>query len=322
MRAGPPFPYLRWTGPLFPSARCRSLGQRRADVDRRSRHRMRGRRAARRGGTGARSPSRPARPYSRVAGDRMADGQQVGADLVRAAGLEPHPQQREVLEGLLDLEVRDRLARLVGLGRDARPHAPVAADRGVDRAGAGRRAALHEREVLAGDLAPRASCPSAPRGRPPCGRRPAGRRCRGRAGARSRAAAGRRRPRRGRASACASVPARARAPGARRRRPACRPRAGARPRRRSSNSASGTSGSGAGSLRGDRDPLARLDGVPLGPGGAVDQHQPGVDQPLRRGARAGGGGQEDVEALARVLGPDDELSGLHGVAAPPARRAG
>ena len=59
----------------------------------------------------------------------------------------------------LDLEVRDRVARRVGVGRHPRAHAPVPADRRLDRPGARRRAALDERDVLARDL-PRLQCSS------------------------------------------------------------------------------------------------------------------------------------------------------------------
>ena len=48
--------------------------------------------------------------------------------------------------------------------------------------------------------------------------------------------------------------------------------------------------------------LAAASDVALGPRRAVDAHEPGVDQPLRRRARAGALGQEDVEPLARRLG--------------------
>jgi hypothetical protein len=100
-------------------------------------------------------PVAPRRAVLRVAGDRMADREQVRADLVRAAGLEPHAQQRVVRQRALDLEVRDRRARLVGVGRDPGAHAAVAANRGVDRAAPRRRPALDEREVLAHELAGR-----------------------------------------------------------------------------------------------------------------------------------------------------------------------
>ena len=63
---------------------------------------------------------RPASPYSGSPRDRVADRLQVDADLVRAPGLEAHAQQRRVGQRLLDLEVGDRLARLVGVGREPR----------------------------------------------------------------------------------------------------------------------------------------------------------------------------------------------------------
>ncbi len=87
----------------------------------------------------------------RIADDRMADRLQVHADLVGATGLQAHAQQRRRRQRLRDLEVRDRLARGVGVGRVARAVPAVAADRCVDGAGAGRRAALDERQVLALD---------------------------------------------------------------------------------------------------------------------------------------------------------------------------
>ena len=118
----------------------------------------------------------------------------------------------------LDLEVGARLARLVGVDRLARAHAPVAADRRVDRAAARRRAPVDEREVLAHDP-PRRERRLEARGAPPrSSRRRAAPRCRGRGGARCPAATARRPPRRAPASACESVPLAVRArPGARRR---------------------------------------------------------------------------------------------------------
>src|SRR3954466_11703170 len=83
----------------------------------------------------------------------MADGGEVHADLVRAPRLEPDPQQRGARVGGLDLEMRARLARAVRVRGVRRAVAAVAADRGVDRAGAGVRAAVHERQVLAPHLA-------------------------------------------------------------------------------------------------------------------------------------------------------------------------
>ena len=54
-------------------------------------------------------------PVHRVAADGQADRLEVNADLVRAAGLEPDLEQRALVEHLLDLEPRHRLARAVGV---------------------------------------------------------------------------------------------------------------------------------------------------------------------------------------------------------------
>ena len=77
----------------------------------------------------------------RVARDRVPDGLHVRADLMRAARLQPHAQQRVRGQRPLDDEVGDRGARLVRLGGDAGAHAAVAAERGVDRPAPRRRAA-------------------------------------------------------------------------------------------------------------------------------------------------------------------------------------
>ena len=158
VRVGPPFPYLRWTGPLHPPPPARSAAARSAGsgertstgspVDRVREREPRGVQEL------AREPVAAGRAVLRVARDRVADRQQVRADLVRAAGLEPHAQQRVVRQRALDLEVRDRLARLVGVGRD----------RACARGGRGRAA--------------RRSCRGAPAGGP---RRARGTRARGRA---------------------------------------------------------------------------------------------------------------------------------------------
>ena len=74
-------------------------------------------------------PRRPRRPVLGVADDRVIDGLQVGADLVGAPGLQAHAQQRGARQRLLDLEVRHRRARIVGVGRHPRAHAPVAPQR-------------------------------------------------------------------------------------------------------------------------------------------------------------------------------------------------
>src|SRR4051812_48381841 len=71
----------------------------------------------------------------------------MDADLVRAAGLEPHVEQRVAVEQPLDLEVRDRLARRVAVERVARRPAPGAADRRLDPPGPGARPAADERLV-------------------------------------------------------------------------------------------------------------------------------------------------------------------------------
>ena len=97
------------------------------------------------------SPRRPGVAVLGVAGDRVADRLQVRADLVRAPGLQAHAQQRGARQRALELEVRHRRARVVGVGGHPRAHAPVAAERRVDRAAARRRAALDQREVLARD---------------------------------------------------------------------------------------------------------------------------------------------------------------------------
>ena len=83
----------------------------------------------------------------------MADRLEVNADLVGAAGLELHAQQRGLGKLPLDLEMRDRGARLVGGGRVQRAVAAVAADGGVDRPRARVGPADDERQVLAPDTA-------------------------------------------------------------------------------------------------------------------------------------------------------------------------
>src|SRR5262245_22230109 len=67
-----------------------------------------------------------------VSHDREVDRGQMDADLVRPAGLEAHIQDCVGAEQLVDLEVRDRLARRVRVQRTARGVVPVAADRRVD----------------------------------------------------------------------------------------------------------------------------------------------------------------------------------------------
>src|SRR6185295_2379336 len=68
----------------------------------------------------------------RIARDRQIDRREVDPDLVGAAGLELHVQQGMPREELDELEVRDRVARLVGVERVAHRLTAVAADRGLD----------------------------------------------------------------------------------------------------------------------------------------------------------------------------------------------
>ena len=110
--------------------------------------------------------------------------------------------------------------------------AAVAPDRRVDRAGARVGTALHEREVLALELALADQLLERAVDARRTSRPPSAPRCRGRAGGRCPAATDRaRRPRGPRAPGRASRSG-ARAPGAPRRRPACRRPAGGRPRAR------------------------------------------------------------------------------------------
>src|SRR6478672_7278681 len=71
---------------------------------------------------------------------------------MRAAGLEPDVEQGVPVEQALDLEVRDRLARRVGVERVARRLPPVAADRRLDSPGPGARPPADERLVPALEL--------------------------------------------------------------------------------------------------------------------------------------------------------------------------
>ena len=70
-----------------------------------------------------------------VARDGMADRLQVRADLVRAPGLQAHAQQRRARAApRSSSKCVHRRARVVGVGRHPRAHAPVAPERRVDRA--------------------------------------------------------------------------------------------------------------------------------------------------------------------------------------------
>ena len=81
-------------------------------------------------------PELAADPVHRVARDRQVDRCEVDADLMHPPRLEPHAEQRVALQALLELEVRDRVSRRVGVERLPRRVATVAADRSLDPAGA------------------------------------------------------------------------------------------------------------------------------------------------------------------------------------------
>jgi hypothetical protein len=76
----------------------------------------------------------------------------MDADLVHPARLEPDPQQRVAREELLELEVRDRLARRIGVERLAGRVAAVASDRRLDPARPRARLPAHEPEVASLEL--------------------------------------------------------------------------------------------------------------------------------------------------------------------------
>ena len=119
-----------------PRARSSAPGevgrQRRADVDGRAGGRV-GEGQPRRVQELSLEAEEPRRAVLRVAGDRVSDGEQVGADLVGAPRLQPDPQQRRGRQRLLEREVRHRPARLVGVGAHPRAVAAVAPDGRVDR---------------------------------------------------------------------------------------------------------------------------------------------------------------------------------------------
>ena len=211
VRAGPPFPYLRWTGPpplARSSAAARSAGSGDATSTASPRDRMREREPGRVQEL-ALQPVAAGAAVLRVAGDRVADRQQVRADLVRAAGLEPHAQQRVVAAAprstskwvtasrgssvSVETRVRTRRSRPSGASivprrAGGRPSTSARYSRTSSRAGelrlqrgVGRVVARHHEQA---------------------------RTCRGRAGARSPARSGSSPPAARPASACASVPVR------------------------------------------------------------------------------------------------------------------
>ena len=177
-------------------------------------------------------------PVDGVAADGQVDRLEVHADLMRAARLEAHVEQRPLAELLPHLEPGDGVARRLGVEGVPRPIAPVATDRRLDPPGARARCSADERDVAPLDP-PLANRRRKPRVRLVRARHDEqARTCRGRAGGRSRAGRDRRRPRRARGARARAFRSGARRPDGRRRPRACRRRAGARPR---STTSSGTS---------------------------------------------------------------------------------
>jgi hypothetical protein len=71
-----------------------------------------------------------------IARDRKVDCGEVDADLMRATGLESHREQGMPRQQLGNLEVRDRLARGIGVERVSERIATVATDRRFDSSAA------------------------------------------------------------------------------------------------------------------------------------------------------------------------------------------
>ena len=90
----------------------------------------------------------------RVSGDGQVDRGEVHADLVRAARLQANVEERVLAHELDDLEVRDRLSRLLRVERPLGRIATIAAQRRVDATRSRARRAADEREVAALELAP------------------------------------------------------------------------------------------------------------------------------------------------------------------------
>jgi hypothetical protein len=90
----------------------------------------------------------------RIAHDRQADGRKVDPDLMRSAGLEADAQKGVLRELLLDLEVRDGVARPVGVQRLPRRVTPVPTDRCLDTPCPRARAGADKRQVRPLELAP------------------------------------------------------------------------------------------------------------------------------------------------------------------------
>src|SRR5207302_9969146 len=71
-------------------------------------------------------------PIQWITGHREIDGAKMDADLVRAARLEAHVEQRMARQEIDDLEVRHGLAWTVRRERLAKRVTPVASDRRLD----------------------------------------------------------------------------------------------------------------------------------------------------------------------------------------------
>ena len=320
MRAGPPFPYLRWSGPraLRPPPPARPRGRRAAASATSTRLPVTGcanaSRAACRNWRAQPVP-RPASPYS----GSPTTGWPMASRCARIWCVRPVSSRTRssvvARQRPLDLEVRDGAARLVRVGRHARAHAPVAAERRVDRAPARRRAAVDERRgTRARARAARAASLSAACTgslRATTSRPEVSRSSRCTMPARSGSSPPAARP----ASAWASVP------------PRC-PRAGmdddagglvddeqvlVLPGDRERRGGGLRRGPGGGlDRRGHRDPLAARERVALRAGDAVDGDRAGVDQPLRRGPRAGVARRGRRRAAPRRLGRDGQLMAIGG----------
>src|ERR1700730_10025226 len=94
------------------------------------------------------------RAVLRISAHGVPDRLQVHANLMRATRLEPHSQQRRRRQRTLECEARPRLAGAEAADGHPRANPRAAADRRLDRAAAGGRAALDQRQVLTFDPPP------------------------------------------------------------------------------------------------------------------------------------------------------------------------
>src|SRR5689334_2831457 len=142
-----------------PSPPCRGEGrfeigrQRRLDVDRLTGHRVL------EGEPGrvqelSLQPEVPGPTVQGIPGDRELDGRQMNADLVRSSGLERDAQQRVSRQELHELEMRQGLARRVGVERMTLRVVSVAPDRRLDRPAPRLRPADDEPAIFARELPP------------------------------------------------------------------------------------------------------------------------------------------------------------------------